>query len=69
VCTNKNHNIKIANRPFENVTQFKYLGTTVANKHFFHKEIRRFILGNGYCNSVQNLMSCSLPSKSIKIEI
>jgi hypothetical protein len=28
--------IKIANRPFENVPQFKYLGTTVTNEILIH---------------------------------
>jgi hypothetical protein len=28
----QNHDIKIANRFFENVAQFRYLGTTVRNK-------------------------------------
>jgi hypothetical protein len=30
----KNQHIKIANRSFENVSQFKYLGTTVTNYKF-----------------------------------
>jgi hypothetical protein len=28
----QNHDIKIANRSFENMAQFKYLGTTVKKK-------------------------------------
>jgi hypothetical protein len=30
----QNRDMKIANRSFENVSQFKYLGTTVTNKKF-----------------------------------
>jgi hypothetical protein len=32
----QNHNIKIANRSFKNVAQFRYLGATVINQNCFH---------------------------------
>jgi hypothetical protein len=37
----QNRDIKIVNRSFENVSQFKYLGATVANQNLIHKEIKR----------------------------
>jgi hypothetical protein len=35
----QNRDIKIANRLFENVLHFKYLGTTVTNQNLIHEEI------------------------------
>jgi hypothetical protein len=35
VC--RNRGIKIANRSFENVSQIKYLGTTVTNQNLFQE--------------------------------
>jgi hypothetical protein len=37
----RNQDIKIANRSFENVWQFKYLGMTVTNQNLIRKEIKR----------------------------
>jgi hypothetical protein len=37
----QNRDIKIANRSFENVSQFKYLATTVTNQNFIRKEVKR----------------------------
>jgi ribosomal protein S2 len=65
----QNHNIKIANRSFENVTQFKYLGMTVTNQNFIREEIRRLNSGNGCYHSVQKLLSSRLLSITLKITI
>jgi hypothetical protein len=37
----QNRDIKIRNRSFENVSQFKYLGTTVTNQKLIQEEIKR----------------------------
>jgi hypothetical protein len=51
----KNQNIKIANRSFENVSQFKYLGTIATNQNLIQEEIkRRLNSGNAYYHSVHN---------------
>jgi hypothetical protein len=66
----QNRDIKIANRPFENVSQFKYLGTTVANQNLIQEEIkRRLNSGNACYHSVQSLLSSRLLSKNLKIRI
>jgi hypothetical protein len=66
----KNYNIKIANRAFENVAQFKYLGSTVTNQNLIQDEIkRRLNWGNACYHSVQNLFSSHLVSKNLKIYI
>jgi hypothetical protein len=66
----QSRDMKIANRPFENVSQFKYLGTTVTNQNLIQKEInKRFDSGNACYHSVQNLLSSRLLSKNLKIRI
>jgi sorting nexin-29 len=63
----QNHDIKIANRSFENVVLFRHLGTTVTNQNFIQEKIkRRLNLGNACYHSVQNPF---LSSKNIKIAI
>jgi hypothetical protein len=61
--------IKIAKISFGNVSQFKYLGTTVTNRMIQEKIKRRLNSGNTCCHSVQNLLSSRLLSKNLKIRI
>jgi hypothetical protein len=37
----QNHDIKLGNRSFENVAQFRYLRTTVRNRNSIREEIKR----------------------------
>jgi hypothetical protein len=66
----QNRDIKIANRSFENLSQFRYLGTIVTNQNLIHEEIkRRLNSGNACYHSVQNLLSSRLLVKNLKIRI
>jgi hypothetical protein len=66
----QNQDIKIANRSFENVSQFRYLGTTVTNQSLIQKEIkRRLKSGNACYHLVQNLLSSRLLSKNLRTRI
>jgi hypothetical protein len=59
--------MKIGNIWFENVAQFRYLGTTITNENLIQEEIkRRLNSGNACYHSVQNLSSSRLLSKNIK---
>jgi hypothetical protein len=54
----QSYDIKIANRCFENVAKFRYLGTSITNQNLIQEEIkRRLNLGNACYHSVQNLLS------------
>jgi hypothetical protein len=66
----QNRDIKIADRSFENVAQFRYLGTTVTNENLILEDFRRKLnSGNACYHSVQNILSSCLLSKNIKIRI
>jgi hypothetical protein len=61
----QNHDMKIRNRCFENVAQFRYLGTTIRNQNLIREEIkRRLNSGNACYHSVQNLLSSRLLLKA-----
>ena len=64
------HSMKMDNSPIERVEEFKYLGTTLTNQNSIQEEIKsRLKLGNACYYSVQNFLSSSLLSKTLKIKI
>jgi len=66
----RSHSIKTDNSSFENVEQFKYLGTILTNQNSVQEEIKSSLnSGNACYHSVQNLLCSSLLSKNIEIKI
>jgi hypothetical protein len=66
----QNQDINIANRSFDNVSQFKYLGMTVTNPNLIQEDIKRRLNSDNACyHSVQNLLSSHLLSKNLKIRL
>ena len=66
----RSHDMKIDSSSFDRVEQFIYLGTNLTNQNSMQEDIKsRMELGNVCYHSVQNLLSCSLLSKNIKIMI
>jgi hypothetical protein len=64
----QNHNIKLDNKSFERVEEFKYLGKTLTDLNSIQEEIKsRLNSGNACYHSVQDLLSSSLLSKNTKI--
>jgi hypothetical protein len=66
----QNHDIKIGNRSFENVSQLSYLGRTVRNPNLIQDKIKwRLNLGNACYHLVQKPSSSHLLSKTLKIRL
>jgi hypothetical protein len=66
----QDRDMKIGNRLLENVSQFKYLGSTVTNQNLIQEEIKKRLNSGSACyHSVQNRLSPCLLLKNVKIRI
>jgi hypothetical protein len=66
----QNRSIKIANRSFEDVAKFRYLGITLTDQNCMHEEIKsRLNSGIGCYHSVQSLLSSHLLARNVKVKI
>jgi len=66
----QNDSIKIGNKSFERIEQFRHFGRTPTNQHSTHGENKnRLKSGNVCCFSVQNFLFSRFISKNIKIKI
>jgi hypothetical protein len=66
----QSHNLLTANKSFENVVKFKYIGTRITIENFIHQEIKsRLHSGNACCHSVQSLLFSNLLSVNRNIKI
>jgi hypothetical protein len=64
------HSIKIANRSFEDVAKFKYLGRIPTDQNCKHEEINsRLNSGSACYHSVQSLLSSRLLSRNLNVKI
>jgi hypothetical protein len=66
----QSNDIRVANKSFEKMAKFKYLGATLTDQNCIHEKIRsRLNSGNACFHAVQNLLSSRLLSRNVKIKI
>jgi hypothetical protein len=65
----RKHGIMIANRFFENVAEFKYLGTLTDQNCVREEIMSKLNVGDACYHLVQSLSSSSLSSKNIKVKM
>jgi hypothetical protein len=64
------HSIKVANKYFEDVAKFKYLGTTLAGKNYMYEEINSRLNSENACyRSVHSLPSSRLLLRTQRINL
>jgi hypothetical protein len=62
----RTQSIKIANRSFEDMAKFRYLGTTLTDRNCMQEEIKRRLNSGNVCyHSVQSLLSSRLLSRNV----
>jgi hypothetical protein len=63
----QNHSIKIDNKSFERVNQFRYVETSLRNQNSIQKDIMGRLKSECYLSFVAESLSSSFLSKNIKI--
>jgi hypothetical protein len=64
----QNNYVRVANKSFDKLAKFNYLGSTLTDQNCIHEEIRsRLNSGNACFHAVQNLFSSRLLSRNVKI--
>jgi hypothetical protein len=64
------HDLKVANRSYDNVVQFRCVEMAAINQHLIQDKIRKELISDNTCyHSIQNLLSSCLVSRKVRIRI